>query len=159
MSHFTNHSNISNSYEEILGECRGLLTGRAITDFANVSALLMQRVPDLNWVGFYLTDPNSKSELWLGPFQGLPACTFIPIGKGVCGTAARERRTIVVDDVDRFPGHIVCDARSRSEIVVPLIKNNILIGVLDVDSARLKRFSEKEKVFFEDVCRLLVSKI
>ena len=104
---------------------------------SNASALLNQFLTDVNWVGFYLL---KSDELVLGPFQGLPACIRIPIGKGVCGTAAQKRETIRVDDVHLFPGHIACDAASQSEIVIPIIKNDRLIGVLDIDSPIKCRF-------------------
>lgn len=140
---------------ETLQELEGLLTGRWITDLANTSALLFSHIPDINWVGFYLKE-NESDTLWLGPFQGLPACTMIPFNKGVCGAAAFQKKTLRVADVDDFPGHIVCDSRSKSEIVVPLIKNNSVIGVLDVDSASINRFNEAEQVFFEKVVLLLM---
>lgn len=169
------------SYAEILQELDGLLTGRWITDLANVSATLHQHVSDINWVGFYLTDlaaptnlagatdlanpnelkdanKNAEPILWLGPFQGLPACTMIPFSKGVCGAAATQRKSLRVDDVDLFPGHIVCDSRSKSEVVVPLIQNDKVIGVLDVDSATKARFTNEEQLFFEKVVSLLLSK-
>ena len=140
-------------YKEIIDEAKALLTGRWITDLSNLSALLMSSVPDINWVGFYLID--NTNTLWLGPFQGLPACTMIPLSKGVCGAAAAQLKTMVVEDVDQFPGHIVCDSRSKSEVVVPIIKNNQLVGVLDVDSALFNRFSPKEVELFEAVVQLL----
>lgn len=152
MSLSQNLSN-SKSNKEIIGEARALLTGRWITDLSNLSALLMSSVSDINWVGFYLID--STNTLWLGPFQGLPACTMIPLNKGVCGAAATQLKTMVVADVDQFPGHIVCDSRSKSEVVVPLIKEGKLIGVLDVDSASLNRFSPQDVELFEAVVKLL----
>ena len=100
---------------------------------ANTSALLFDALPDLNWAGFYFLR-GSRSELVVGPFQGKPACVRIPLGKGVCGTAAATRKTIVVPDVHEFPGHIACDAASQSEIVVPLLRGDALLGVLDIDS-------------------------
>ena len=100
---------------------------------------LFDALPDLNWVGFYFL---KQGELVVGPFQGKPACVRIALGKGVCGTAAVERKTIIVPDVDAFPGHIACDGASRSEIVVPLVKAQTLLGVLDLDSPRLARFNE-----------------
>jgi L-methionine (R)-S-oxide reductase len=142
------------SNKEILDEASALLTGRWITDLSNISALLMSSVADINWVGFYLTD--STNTLWLGPFQGLPACTMIPLNKGVCGAAATQQKTIVVEDVDQFPGHIVCDSRSKSEIVVPLIIDGKLVGVLDVDSASLNRFGQNEVQLFEGIVETLL---
>ena len=141
------------SNKEIIDEAGALLTGRWITDLSNLSALLMSSVPDINWVGFYLTDQTNT--LWLGPFQGLPACTMIPLNKGVCGAAATQLKTMVVADVDQFPGHIVCDSRSKSEVVVPIIKDNKLVGVLDVDSASLNRFNPKDVELFEAIVQLL----
>lgn len=143
------------SHQEILQELSGLLTGRWITDLANTSALLMLHISDINWIGFYLLESEA---LWLGPFQGLPACTYIPLNKGVCGAAATQKKSLLVPNVDEFPGHIVCDSRSKSEVVVPLIKNGLLLGVLDVDSASLNRFGEADQMFFEKVVQLLLSK-
>jgi L-methionine (R)-S-oxide reductase len=108
-----------------------------ICNLANTSALLMQILPDLNWAGFYLL---KDSDLVLGPFQGKVACVRIPVGKGVCGTAAARRATVVVPDVHAFPGHIACDSASNSEIVVPLLYEGRLLGVLDLDSPKLNRF-------------------
>jgi L-methionine (R)-S-oxide reductase len=152
------------SYKEILQELEGILTGRWITDLANISATIFQHIPDINWVGFYLTDPkdiaNETAEptLWLGPFQGLPACTMIPFSKGVCGTAAKQKKSMRIDDVDQFPGHIVCDSRSRSEVVVPILLYDKVHGVLDVDSASLSRFNQEDQIFFEEVIKILVKK-
>lgn len=119
-----------------------------IANLANASALLWQGLKEINWAGFYLMD-ESKEELVLGPFQGLPACIRIPLGRGVCGTAAREQRTLVVPDVHAFPGHIACDAASRSEIVVPMMKDGRLIGVLDIDSPVTDRFQEPDREALE----------
>ena len=145
------------SHSEILQELRGLMTGRWLTDLANMSALLFQHIPDINWVGFYLTD-ETKNNLWLGPFQGQPACTMIPFSKGVCGTAATQKNSMLVHDVDLFPGHIVCDSRSRSEVVVPLMVNSEVIGVLDVDSATVARFTKQDQAFFESAVQILLEK-
>lgn len=144
--------------KETLQELEGLMTGRWITDLANTSALLMSHIDDINWVGFYLVQPDDSKTMWLGPFQGQPACTMIPFTKGVCGAAATQLKTMRIANVDEFPGHIVCDSRSKSEIVVPLIKNNSILGVLDVDSASLSRFDEIDQEFFESVVRILLSK-
>ncbi|TVP96554.1 MAG: GAF domain-containing protein [Acholeplasmatales bacterium] len=124
-----------------------------VTLLANVSALLNVYLDTINWVGFYMLDAG---RLTLGPFQGQPACTTIAIGHGVCGTAAQRLETVIVNDVDRFPGHIACDANSRSEIVIPLIKNGVLLGVIDVDSPVLDRFSLDEVVLLEKVAGMLV---
>jgi L-methionine (R)-S-oxide reductase len=128
-------------YTQLAEELVGLLKGENdfVANAANTSALIFDALPDLNWTGFYLL---KKGELVVGPFQGKPACVRIALGKGVCGTAAAERKTIIVPDVDAFPGHIACDGASRSEIVVPLMKGQKLLGVLDLDSPRLARFNE-----------------
>jgi L-methionine (R)-S-oxide reductase len=117
-----------------------------ITKLCNASALINALIGRINWCGFYLVKNN---ELVLGPFQGMPACTKIEIGKGVCGTAALKRETVLVEDVHNFEGHIGCDAASNSEIVIPIIKGDKLIGVLDLDSAEFGRFTELEKDYLE----------
>lgn len=124
-----------------------------IANLANISAYLNEILSNINWVGFYLLENN---ELILGPFQGRIACVRIPIGKGVCGTAAYQRTTICVDDVHQFQGHIACDSHSRSEIVIPIIKEQQLLGVLDVDSPSYNRFSQKDQIFLEKVVELMV---
>lgn len=139
--------------EETLRQWKELRTGYWPTDLANAAALLNERMPDLNWVGFYLLDGG---VLKLGPFQGRVACTSIPAGKGVCGRAARERRTVIVADVHDFPGHIACDARSRSELVVPLVKRGEVWGVLDLDSPSKNRFVPEEGRLLEAFCGLLL---
>lgn len=121
-------------------------------NLANASALLNQFLDDINWVGFYLW---KDTELVLGPFQGLPACIRIPSGKGVCGTAYANKQTMLVPDVNQFPGHIVCDANSQSEIVIPLIINNKVYGVLDIDSPNLNRFDEVDKKYLEKFVRVI----
>src|SRR5262245_51218876 len=127
---------------------RALLGGERdrIANLANCAALLWQELPDINWVGFYLL---RNGELVVGPFQGKPACVRIAIGKGVCGTAAQRRESIVVPNVHEFPGHIACDSASNSEIVVPMIKDGALLGVLDIDSPMLNRFSEEDRRVLE----------
>lgn len=127
-----------------------------IANLSNASALLNQFLERINWVGFYLWD-EEKNELVLGPFQGLPACVRILFGKGVCGTAAEKRETLVVPDVNQFPGHIACDANSQSEIVIPMIKNDQLIGVLDIDSPEVNRFDEIDKKKLEEFVAALVN--
>lgn len=122
-----------------------------VSNLANISALLYT-MDDVNWAGFYLLD---KDRLVLGPFQGEVACTIIPLGKGVCGTSAEKRETIIVDNVHEFKGHIACSTKSKSEIVVPIIKDNNLIGVIDIDSPIYSRFSVKEKEFLEKVAELI----
>jgi GAF domain-containing protein len=120
---------------------------------ANVSAFLMAHTADVNWLGFYLYD---GSKLVLGPFQGKPACTQIELGKGVCGTAGRERKTLRIDNVDDFPGHIVCDSASRSELVVPIVQKGQLVAVLDIDSPSLARFNQQDELFYQKVVESLV---
>ncbi|EIT85475.1 Free methionine-(R)-sulfoxide reductase fRMsr [Fictibacillus macauensis ZFHKF-1] len=142
--------NRAESYELLLKQLRALLEGEtSITaNLANASALLNQFLSNVNWVGFYEYEELSD-QLVLGPFQGLPACVRIPLGKGVCGTAAAKKETIVVEDVHQFPGHIACDAASRSEIVVPIVKGDHLFGVLDIDSPETGRFDEIDRVGLE----------
>nr|WP_042061109.1 GAF domain-containing protein [Acidomonas methanolica] len=123
-----------------------------IATMANVSAMIYEALPDLNWAGFYLF---KEGELVLGPFQGRLACTRIPLGRGVCGTAAARRETIVVEDVHAFPGHIACDAASASEIVVPVIAGERLVGVLDVDSPRKARFGDAEREMMEAIAAIV----
>jgi len=123
-----------------------------IANLANASALLWQELPNINWAGFYLLEDKT---LILGPFQGKPACIAIPVGKGVCGTAVAEKRTLVVADVHQFPGHIACDCASNSEIVVPICKNGEVIGVLDIDSPLFDRFSDGDKAGLEDFVKVL----
>ncbi|MBS4195018.1 GAF domain-containing protein [Lederbergia citri] len=136
------------NYELVTKQLAALLEGESnqIANLSNASALLNQFLDRINWVGFYLIEDN---ELVLGPFQGLPACVRIPLGKGVCGTAAANRETVVVADVHLFPGHIACDAASQSEIVIPLIKDGTLLGVLDIDSPEKNRFDELDKEYLE----------
>ncbi|BFH60212.1 GAF domain-containing protein [Paenibacillus azoreducens] len=146
--------NRSEQFVAVLEQLKALIHDEpsSIANLANASALLNSFLPDINWVGFYLYDGQ---ELVLGPFQGLPACIRIPLNRGVCGTAAGERRTIVVDDVHEFPGHIACDAASNSEIVVPLIKNGELFGVLDIDSPLKGRFDHEERQFLEQFAAII----
>ena len=139
----------------MLTEARALLTGERdrIANAANVAALVYHSLPDLNWAGFYFMQGG---ELVLGPFQGKPACVRIALGKGVCGTAARDRKTIVVPDVDAFPGHIACDSASRSEVVVPIVTGGKVIGVLDVDAPILNRFSGDDARMLEELVQVFV---
>lgn len=134
--------------EEACTQLAGLLAGEPdlIANSANVSAFLAQQLVDINWVGFYFVQGDT---LVLGPFQGQPACVRIPTGRGVCGTAVSEDATQVVDDVHAFPGHIACDIRSRSELVVPLRDGGRVVGVLDIDSPKTGRFSAADVVFVE----------
>ncbi|MFJ7727238.1 GAF domain-containing protein [Neobacillus sp. NPDC097160] len=128
-----------------------------IANLSNATAILNQFLDRVNWVGFYLLDTNG--ELVLGPFQGLPACVRIPLGKGVCGTAALKKETERVQDVNQFPGHIACDAASQSEIVIPLIKGEQLIGVLDIDSPETNRFDELDQQKLEEFVDILMKHI
>lgn len=123
-----------------------------IANLSNASALLNQFLDQINWVGFYLVE---EDQLVLGPFQGLPACVRIPFGKGVCGTSAVKKQTLRIADVHAFPGHIACDAASQSEIVIPLIKDGVLIGVLDIDSPITHRFDEIDQQGLEAFVTLL----
>lgn len=142
----------SSLYDDLGRELDALLTGERdpVANAANAAAAIYHALPELNWAGFYFL---RDSELVLGPFQGRPACVRIALGKGVCGTAAVERRSIVVPDVEAFPGHIACDTASRSELVVPLIAAGNLLGVLDLDSPLVGRFDEADRVG----CELLAS--
>ena len=144
-------------YTLVTKQLSALLEGEAnvIANLSNASALLNQFLDRTNWVGFYLYEEESN-ELVLGPFQGLPACVRIPLGKGVCGTAASERKTRLVEDVHAFPGHIACDAASQSEIVVPIVKDDKLIGVLDIDSPEKARFDEEDQRHLERFVEELV---
>lgn len=141
-------------YRDLAVSLAALLQGEpdALANLSNASALLTQGIDRVNWCGFYLLHGE---ELVLGPFQGKPACVRIPLGRGVCGTAAAQRRTLVVPDVHRFPGHIACDADSHSEIVVPIVEGNHLQGVLDIDSPELARFDEEDRVGLEAFVRAL----
>lgn len=147
----------SEQYRDLVEQARGLLHGERnrIANAANFAALVWHALPDINWCGFYLFD---GSELVVGPFQGKPACVRIALGRGVCGTAAQTRQTQLVDDVHAFPGHIACDAASRSEIVVPLIAaDGTLIGVWDVDSPLPSRFDEDDRVGMQALCAVFVA--
>jgi len=144
--------------DDVIDELRALLAGEhdPVANAANTAALIIQRVPRLNWAGFYFLQGET---LVVGPFQGLPACTRIPLGRGVCGTAAARGETIVVPDVHEFEGHIACDNASQSEIVVPFSIAGGLAGVLDIDSPELDRFSLEERRFFESVVETYVAAI
>jgi GAF domain-containing protein len=144
-------------YQLVIKQLKALMESETnrIANLSNASALLNQFLKEINWVGFYLYE-QEKNELVLGPFQGLPACVRIPLGKGVCGTVAAERKTIRVEDVHQFPGHIACDAASQSEIVVPMIKAGQLIGVLDIDSPIINRFDEIDQSMLEQFVHALV---
>lgn len=145
-------------YAELQQQAVALLAGERdrIANAANLSSLLWHGLPDLNWAGFYLFDGR---ELVLGPFQGKPACVRIALGRGVCGTAAATRRTQVVADVHAFPGHIACDAASRAEIVIPLLRGDELLGVLDLDSPHHGRFDADDQAGLEALATLWVRSI
>ncbi len=151
-------SQSSEQYELLIKQLKSLLSKeeRLITNLANLTAALKQTFDKISWVGFYLFDGE---VLYLGPFQGKIACTSIKIGKGVCGTAAEKGETIIVPDVYKFPGHIFCDPDSKSEIVVPMFKNNKLIGVLDVDSDTFNSFDETDKKYLEQIVNFLTEEI
>jgi L-methionine (R)-S-oxide reductase len=142
-------------YREVGVQLSGLFSGErnGVANAANMCALLYQMLPDVNWVGFYFLQGG---ELVLGPFQGKVACVRIPLGRGVCGTAAARREILVVPDVNEFPGHIACDAASRSEIVVPLVQTGRLLGVLDVDSPNRSRFDLEDREGLQAAAKLLL---
>jgi GAF domain-containing protein len=142
-------------YGQLLAQARALVHGERdrIANAANLSALVYHALPHLNWVGFYFYD---GTELVVGPFQGLPACVRIPLHKGVCGAAASQRVTQRIEDVDAFPGHIACDSASRSELVVPLVKGDTLIGVFDLDSPSLARFDAEDQAGLEAIAAVFV---
>ena len=145
-------------YGDLLAALESLIAGEPdpIANMANVSALLMEQLPDLNWAGFYR---NVEGVLVLGPFQGRAACIRIPFGRGVCGAAAATLKVQRVDDVHAFPGHIACDVASASELVVPIVRDGVLLAVLDLDSPTVGRFSEADEVgcvaIGEVLCRVL----
>lgn len=143
-------------YAELLSQYLGIIEGEpdALANAANLSALLFQALPDLNWAGFYVLRGR---ELVLGPFQGKVACVRIALGKGVCGTSAARRETVVVPDVEQFPGHIACDHASRSEIVVPLLKEGTLVGVMDLDSPILARFDAQDALGLESLANAFLA--
>ena len=145
-------------YANLTAQLRSLLAGEAdfIANAANLSSLLYHTLPDVNWAGFYL---SRGDELVLGPFQGKPACVRIQIGKGVCGTAAEQRQTILVDNVNDFPGHIACDSASNSEIVVPLVKHERLLGVLDLDSPSFGRFDDDDARGLNELAEIFIDSI
>lgn len=145
-------------YKDLMLYLEGLLSDEEdwLANLSNAAALLYNMMDRINWAGFYLL---KGSDLVLGPFQGKPACTRIPIGKGVCGTAAEKRQVQLVEDVDRFPGHIACDPASRSEIVLPIIVDDRLLGVLDIDSPIKARFDHKDAAGLVDFVSILCGSI
>ena len=145
-------------YADLLSQAKGLLHGEheRVANAANFAALLYHSLPDVNWVGFYFMQGG---ELLVGPFQGKPACVHIAVGKGVCGTAAQTRKTQLVPDVNAFPGHIFCDGDSRSELVVPLVYKDELIGVLDLDSPKLARFDQEDQQGLEALAKVFLESL
>jgi len=161
MSHVSRHYDFSaaeSAYAELARDLRALLSGECdlIANAANTAALIYDALPDLNWAGFYL---YKSGELVLGPFQGKPACVRIGMGKGVCGTAAERRETVLVEDVHAFPGHIACDSASNSEIVVPLVRGHELLGVLDLDSPKLRRFGATDQRGLETLAKIFLESL
>jgi L-methionine (R)-S-oxide reductase len=150
------NGNRAGNYELVKKQLQALVHDEKnqVANLSNASALLNQFLDRINWVGFYLLDTNG--ELVLGPFQGLPACIRIPLGRGVCGTSAKNMETIRVEDVNQFPGHIACDAASNSEIVIPMIKEGKLLGVLDIDSPEKNRFDELDQKMLEEFVEILI---
>ena len=142
-------------YAALTGQLRAMLAGERdwLANLANASALIFQGLPELNWAGFYLW---RGGELVVGPFQGKPACVRIASGRGVCGGAFAQRRSLVVADVHAFPGHIACDAASRSELVVPLMRDGTILGVLDLDSPRPGRFDDEDRQGCEEMMAALL---
>ena len=145
-------------YELLIGQAEALIQDvpHLVANLANVSALIFTTLEDINWAGFYLLEGG---QLVLGPFQGNPACVEIAIGKGVCGTAAAKDAVQLVPDVHLFEGHIACDSASRSEIVVPLHRDGEVVGVLDIDSPSLSRFTEEDRAGLTELCAMLETKL
>jgi L-methionine (R)-S-oxide reductase len=161
MSHVSQNYDFSNpdaAYAELARDLTALLAGERdlVANAANTAALIHDALPDLNWAGFYL---YKSGELVLGPFQGKPACVRISLGRGVCGTAAARRETVRVEDVHAFPGHIACDSASNSEIVVPLVRGDELLGVLDLDSPKLGRFGAADQRGLEVLASVFVESL
>lgn len=144
------------AYDDLAQQLEGLFTGERdwLANAANMASLLFHSLPDLNWAGFYLM---KSGELVLGPFQGKPACIRIAIGRGVCGTAVARKETVLVEDVDAFPGHIACDAASQSELVVPLLQGGEVLGVLDLDSPRKNRFDAVDRAGCERLVEIFLA--
>ncbi len=141
-------------YETLIAQAEALIDGvpHRIANLANISALIFDTLEDLNWAGFYLLEGDT---LVLGPFQGKPACIEIPVARGVCGAAVRENRSQLVPDVHAFAGHIACDSASRSELVVPLRRDGLPFGVLDLDSPTRNRFTEEDRIGMERLAVIL----
>lgn len=152
------HLSEEERYRLLVSQIKSLLMkeDNLISNLSNFTAIIKDTFDKISWVGFYLFNGE---KLYLGPFQGKVACTNIEIGKGVCGTAARKRETIIVADVNKFPGHIACDSSSKSEIVIPLIQTGKLLGVLDIDSYELNSFGIIDKNYLEEICKFLCDEI
>ena len=148
----------SEFYRELVASADALTAGEpdGVANMANLAALVWQLVPDLNWAGFYRA---IDGELVLGPFCGRPACIRIPLGTGVCGAAAASGETQLVPDVHAFPGHIACDAASRSELVVPVVRDGTVVAVIDLDSPSVARFDEEDRAGFEALAKLIADRI
>ncbi|RKY94724.1 MAG: GAF domain-containing protein [Ignavibacteriae bacterium] len=153
----SNHST-EEKYRLLIKQLKNLLNKKDnfLSNLSNLAAALNQSFDKISWIGFYLFDGE---KLYLGPFQGNVACTEIELGKGVCGTSAEKKKSIIVPDVDKFPGHIVCVTGSRSEIVIPVIKNDELFGVLDIDSYEYNSFNDTDKKYLEEICTFLSKEI
>jgi GAF domain-containing protein len=153
-----NNLSVEEKYVELIKQVKSLLDKKdnLLSNLANFTAALKQTFEKISWVGFYLFDGE---KLYLGPFQGRVACTEIKPGSGVCGTAAEKKETVIVEDVEKFPGHIFCDADSKSEIVVPILKDEKLYGVLDLDSTELSSFNETDKKYLEEMILFLSQNI
>ncbi len=151
------HDSKPEFYRELADQLAALLEGERdpIANAANTSALIFQMLPELNWAGFYFL--RQEGELVLGPFQGKPACVRIAVGRGVCGTAVERAQSVLVEDVHAFPGHIACDAASRSELVVPLFGNGKVIGVIDLDSPHAGRFDRDDQAGIEALAAIYVA--
>jgi L-methionine (R)-S-oxide reductase len=161
MSHVSqsyDFKNAESAYADLARDLRALLDGERdlIANAANTAALIWDAVPDLNWAGFYL---YKSGELVLGPFQGKPACVRIALGKGVCGSAAARRQTVLVEDVHAFPGHIACDSASNSEVVIPLLRGGELLGVLDLDSPKHARFNTVDARGLENLAQVFLASL
>lgn len=144
-------------YESLIPRIEALIDESlpVVSNLANVSSALKEAFEKISWVGFYL---RKNDKLLLGPFQGKTACTTIEFGKGVCGTAAEKMETVIVNDVDKFPGHIACDSGSRSEIVVPIVVKNQVVGVLDIDSYTYSAFNSTDEKYLEQLVNILINK-
>ena len=149
---------LEEQYISLVKQVKSLLSkdDKTISNLSNFVAALYQTFQKISWAGFYFLDGDN---LYLGPFQGKIACTNIKLGKGVCGTSAKKEKTIIVEDVNKFPGHIFCDADSKSEIVIPVFKDKRLYGVLDLDSAEFSAFNDIDKRYLEEMCLFLSEKI